>query len=351
MKHILDLSPDSLKQWMAEHKQSKFRANQILSWICGKRATSFDDMTDIAKNFRAELSREFQILTTSVERHQQAGDGTEKLLLRLSDGEKVECVLLRDGIRRTVCISSQVGCAMGCVFCATGQDGLVRNLTTGELVEQMLQLQLLLNSEERLSHIVVMGMGEPFANFDNLAAALNLIGDDYGLGIGARKITISTVGIPDAIDKLSELNCRYNLAVSLHAPNDELRNKIVPSNRKLGIANLLDASDKYFDVTGRKLTYEYILLAGINDQLEHARQLAKLLKNRKALLNLIPYNKVDNLPYDEPGVAAVHRFYQTVESNGIFVIQRKRKGDEINASCGQLRRSLLSDLNDDILSK
>jgi 23S rRNA (adenine2503-C2)-methyltransferase len=271
-------------------------------------------------------------------RHTHAADGTEKLLLALRDDERIECVLLRDGHRRTICISSQVGCAMGCVFCASGLDGVVRNLTAGEMVEQMLRLASLLPADERLSHIVVMGMGEPLANLDHLLAALDEAASPTGLGISHRRITISTVGLPPAIHRLAELDARFHLAVSLHAPNDELRNQLVPVNKNIGIEAIVEAADKYFEVSGRRLTFEYVLLGEINDRPEHAHELAALLRGRMALLNVIPYNPVAGLPYQTPSRNAQQRFMSILHEAGINVQIRERKGDEIDAACGQLRR-------------
>ena len=227
-------------------------------------------------------------------------DGTDKLLVRLPDGGEVECVLLRDGTRRSICVSSQVGCAMGCVFCASGLDGVDRNLTRGEILEQMLRLQHRLDSEERLSHIVMMGMGEPLANLENVLSALDVAKHKAGLGISPRRITISTVGLPPAIDRLADRGVPYNLAVSLHAPNDDLRSRLVPVNRKIGIDAVLGAADRYFESSGRRLTFEYVLLGGVNDSHEHARELAELLRHRNVLLNVIPYNPVAGLPYATP---------------------------------------------------
>jgi 23S rRNA (adenine2503-C2)-methyltransferase len=248
-------------------------------------------------------------------------------------------VLLRDETRRTICISTQVGCGMGCVFCASGLDGLTRNLTTGEIVEQMLRLQSLLGEDERLSHIVVMGMGEPLANLDHLLAALDEATNPHGLGIGARRITISTVGLPPAIRQLAEKDLQYHLAVSLHAADDELRNHLVPVNAKIGLAAILEAADDYFAATGRRLTFEYVLLGGVNDRPSDARKLAALLRDRTALVNVIPYNPVTALPYETPTDEAVTRFSRILEQAGIAIRIRRRKGDKINAACGQLRRT------------
>ena len=273
MRHLLDLD-DELAAWLVEHGHPAYRAKQLRQWLFEKRAVTFDDMTNLSKPLRTELAAEFQIWTTQVAKHLEASDGTEKLLLELADGGKIECVLLRDESRRSICISSQVGCAMGCVFCASGLDGVDRNLTTGELVEQMLRLARLLPEDERLSHIVVMGMGEPLANLDRLLPALEIASSPTGLGISPRRITISTVGLPLAMRRLTEECSRYNLAVSLHAPNDELRDQLVPVNRKTGLKDILAEADRYFESSGRRLTFEYVLLGDLNDQAEHAQQLS-----------------------------------------------------------------------------
>ena len=336
--HLLG-NQTKLQAWLKNNAQPAFRAGQIEKWLLQGRAADFDAMTNLPVRLRDQLKNSFRIWTTKIAKHTAAEDGTEKLLLQLEDGGRIECVLLRDGERRTICISSQVGCAMGCVFCASGLDGVDRNLTTGEIVEQMLRLQHLLPDEERLSHIVVMGMGEPLANVDNLLAALDIASAEAGLGISARRITISTVGLPAAMDRLTDTNPRYHLAVSLHAPNDQLRDQLVPVNSKIGIDNILAAADRYFEVSGRRLTFEYVLLGGINDSVQHARQLAAKLKGRAALLNVIPYNPVSGLPYETPSASAVREFRGTLEQAHITVKFRKRKGDKINAACGQLRRS------------
>lgn len=340
MQHLLEPEAwKSLKTWLAERGHAAFRAAQVRKWVFQHRAESSEDMSDLPKGLRTELATEFQLWTSKIARHSQSGDGTEKLLLELNDGGRIECVLLRDDDRRTICISTQVGCAMGCVFCASGLDGVDRNLTSGEIVEQTLLLQRLLPEDERLSNIVVMGMGEPLANLDNLLPALDEASSDDGLGIGHRKITISTVGLPKQLHRLCELNTRYHLAVSLHAPNDKLRNQIVPVNKNIGLAEIISAADRYLEVSNRRLTFEYILLAGINDQPEHARELVKLLRGRTAFLNVIPYNPVAGLPYKTPSAAAVRQFRDILVDGGINVKFRQRKGDDINAACGQLRRS------------
>lgn len=342
--YLLDELNEGLPAWLSEHGQPKFRAAQIREWLIEKRATDFEQMTNLPKQLREQLAADFEIWQTSIAKSHTASDGTEKLLLQMQDGHRIECVLLREADRRTICISTQVGCAMGCVFCASGIGGVERNLTTGEIVEQMLQLQRLLPADERLSHIVVMGMGEPLANVDRLIPALDLATDPKGLGISPRRITISTVGLPAALDKLTDRNSRFHLAVSLHAPDDELRNELVPVNKSIGIEAILSAADRYFEASGRRLTFEYVLLAGVNDQPEHAHRLARRLRGRSAMLNVIPYNPVDGLPYRTPSREALRVFREILESEGINVMVRQRKGDKINAACGQLRRNSANDV-------
>ncbi|MBN2583115.1 MAG: 23S rRNA (adenine(2503)-C(2))-methyltransferase RlmN [Planctomycetes bacterium] len=340
MRHLLEQTPEQLQSWFADRGLPGYRASQVRRWLFARRADRFDRMSDLPKAVRGLLAEEFQVFTSRVAAHPQADDGTEKLLLELADRQRIECVLLRDDRRRrTICVSTQVGCGMGCAFCASGIGGVVRNLTAGEIVEQMLQLQRLLGNDERLSHIVVMGMGEPLANLDALLPALAAATDDDGLGIGARRITISTVGLPAGIRRLAEQNCQYHLAVSLHAADDALRSELVPANRKHGIAAVLAAADGYFAKTGRRVTFEYVLLAGVNDAPRHARQLVALLQGRRALVNVIPYNAVSDLPYRTPTSAATARFVDVLQQGDLNVKIRYRKGERIDAACGQLRRS------------
>jgi 23S rRNA (adenine2503-C2)-methyltransferase len=336
--HLLNSIDALLPPWFNERGQGAYRAGQVRRWLFEKRARAFAEMTDLPQPLRAELAADFTLWGSTVARHTRADDGTEKLLLTLADGGQIECVLLRDEIRRTICISTQVGCGMGCVFCASGLEGLSRNLTTGEIVEQMLRLQLLLGPAERLSHIVVMGMGEPLANLGALLPALDEATREDGLGIGARRVTISTVGLTKAMRRLAETNPRHRLAVSLHAPNDKLRQRIVPIADKIPLADVLAEADNYFERSGRQLTFEYVLLAGVNDSPAHAAELAQLLAGRTAMLNVIPYNPVAGLPYTTPTLAAQRTFRQTLEKRGINVHFRHRKGDAIDAACGQLRR-------------
>jgi 23S rRNA (adenine2503-C2)-methyltransferase len=339
MHYLLEQTPEQLESWFTGHGFPGYRARQVRNWVFKKRAAGFEEMTDLPLALRTQLAEEFTIWSAEIAAHQKAEDGSEKLLLKLHGGESVECVLLCDDRHhRTACISSQVGCSMGCVFCATGLDGVIRNLSVGEIVEQMLQLRRLLTADERLSNIVVMGMGEPLMNINALMPALAMATDADGLGIGVRRVTISTVGLPKGIRRLAEMDCPYHLAVSLHAPNDEIRNRLVPANRSIGMVAILAAADEYFERTGRRVTFEYVLLAGINDQPEHARDLVKFLRGRPALINLIPYNPVPGLPYHTPSPGATAEFVEILSCGGLTANIRYRKGERIQAACGQLRR-------------
>jgi 23S rRNA (adenine2503-C2)-methyltransferase len=300
-------------------------------------------MSNLPRELRGALAAEFKPLGTLSVRHLQAIDGTHKLLLRLADGQLVECVLIQEGGRHTACISTQVGCGMGCVFCASGLNGVTRNLTAGEILEQLIRLRNLLPPGERLTHIVVMGMGEPLANLEALLEALEVATAKAGLGIGARHITISTVGLPAKIRRLADLGRQYHLAVSLHAPNDPLRSRIVPTNDKTGLEAILAAADYFFERTGRRVTYEYVLLRDLNDSTEQARELGRLLRGREALVNLIPFNDVEGLHYRRPTPEKLSAFTEELRRQGVRVQVRKRKGSEIDAACGQLRRSALGD--------
>jgi 23S rRNA (adenine2503-C2)-methyltransferase len=370
---ILDVAAPALREWLAARRQPPMRAAQIRHQIFASRAVTFEEMSDLPKHLRAELADSFDVFSTRIDRHLIASDQTHKLALRLADGGLIESVLIQEEGRATACISTQVGCGMGCVFCASGLNGVVRNLTAGEIVEQLVRLRNFVGPPAggtvaprrlvrpegaavgnpvaaprqevmpRLTHIVVMGMGEPLANLDNLLDALAVAGDKHGLGIGARHMTISTVGLPAKMRRLAEVGKQYHLAVSLHAPNDELRTRIVPTNDKTGLDAILAAADAFFTKTGRQVTYEYVVLGGLNDRPEHARQLAGLLAGRKAHVNLIPWNDVDGLPYRRPQDADLQALIDSLRKFGISVKVRKRKGSEIDAACGQLRRRAEAD--------
>ena len=347
---LFDLTPDQLTQWCTAHGHKPYRARQIFHGAFGRRVAAFSDMSELPAKLREQLAESFQFFSSTITAHNVASDGTEKLLLAMQDGSTVECVLMREGKRRTICISTQVGCAMGCVFCASGMLGLTRNLSAGEITEQIVRLDQLLPAEERITNIVVMGIGEPLANLDNLLQALDHVTADGGMGIGARRITISTVGLPEKIRRLAECGKAYNLAVSLHAPNEELRSQIIPVNEGIGLAAVLRAADDYFEKVGRRVSYEYILLGKLNDEPEHAQQLANLLKSRFAHVNLIPMNPVEESPFRRPSERRIQRFLEILREAGVPVTVRKRKGADIDAACGQLRLrqhndSALVDLN------
>jgi 23S rRNA (adenine2503-C2)-methyltransferase len=335
---ILDVPHAELLAWLEAHGQPALRARQVRQWIVARRTESFEQMSDLPRGLRQELAVEFLPLGTRIERQQQAGDGTLKLLVRLNDDRFIECVMIPERDRRTACISTQVGCGMGCVFCASGLNGVTRNLTAGEILEQLVRLRNLLPVEERLTNVVVMGMGEPLANLDPLVEALDTACDKEGLGLGARHVTVSTVGLPAKMRRLADMGKQYHLAVSLHAPNDALRTRIVPTNPKTGIDAVLEAADYFFKRNGRRVTFEYVLLGGVNDRPEHARELVRLLARRCAHVNLIPFNEVQGLPYQRPAPAVVTAFTAELRRAGISVKVRKRKGADIDAACGQLRR-------------
>lgn len=338
LQPLLQLSSAELQRWLKDRGFQPWYAKAIRRWVLFKRATTFEAMSDLPKALRTQLAESFIPLAATTALAQEAGDGTRKLLLKMWDGEDIECVMIPDHNRRTACISTQVGCGMGCVFCASGLNGVMRNLHPGEILEQLVLLRNLLPVEERLSHIVVMGMGEPLANLDSLLAALEDATAKDGLGIGARHVTISTVGLPVKIRRLAETGKQYSLAVSLHAPNEALRTKIVPTNDKTGLGPILEAADDYFKRTGRQVTFEYVVLRDLNDRPLEAQQLVDILKGRGAHVNLIPFNEVAGLPYRRPTDERLNRFVEILREGGLFVHVRKRKGSDISAACGQLRR-------------
>jgi 23S rRNA (adenine2503-C2)-methyltransferase len=341
---ILDLPRDQLQTWLQEHGQPPMRARQVRRWLLEAGAESFEQMTDLPKALRDELAAAFVPLATHVACHQQSADDTHKLLLRLHDGRLVECVLIQEDGRRTACVSTQVGCGMGCVFCASGLNGVERNLSAGEILEQLVRLRNLPDANgqaARLTHVVVMGMGEPLANLDNLLAALDVATAKDGLGIGARHVTISTVGLPTRIRQLANLGKQYHLAVSLHAASDALRAQIVKTHAKTGLERILEAADAFYEKTGRQVTFEYVLLRDVNDTVSHGRELARLLAGRQAHVNVIPFNDVEGLPYRRPTPEALAAFLAPLRQSGVSVKVRKRKGSEIDAACGQLRRRVV----------
>ncbi len=340
-RSVLSAPAEEWRGWMIERGYPAYRARQVLDWVVQRRAESFAEMSDLPKALRRELEAEWVVFATRIAHHDVAPDGTDKLVVECHDGRRIECVLMGEETRRTVCISTQVGCGMGCVFCASGLKGVERNLRSEEILEQVLRLRNLLPAQETVTHIVVMGMGESLANLDNLIVALDrLCSAEDSLGISQRRVTISTVGLPDKILKLAALGRQYHLAVSLHAATEALRNTLVPVNENIGLGAVIAAADAYFEQTGRQITYEYVLLKSVNDRAADAQALARLLKARRAHVNLIPYNPVTGLPFDRPDPGAVAKFVAILREHGVSVTVRKTKGRAIDAACGQLRRRL-----------
>jgi 23S rRNA (adenine2503-C2)-methyltransferase len=338
-QHVLDFTPDQLGEFFASLDEKPFRAKQVLEWVYEHGATSFDEMTNLSKRLREMLKERFVVYASQIVRRSVSSDGTVKLLLKWPDGATSECVMIPEEPRRTACISSQVGCPVGCRFCASGMSGLQRNLTAGQIVEQVLRVSGEATAGEgRLSNVVFMGLGEPLANYDAVMRAVRTINASWGPNIGARKITISTVGLPKQIRHLADEGLQLNLALSLHAPTDDLREQLIPWAQKISIADLIDACRYYFEKTGREITLEYILLHEVNDRRTHAQQLARFAKQLRCNINLIRYNVVEGLPFARPTGDAAHAFQQELREHGVNAHIRTSRGLDIEAACGQLRR-------------
>jgi len=333
------LTADEFDARAAEWKWPRFRAGQVRDWVYQKGVLDFASMSNLSKRDRDELPQRIHLVQSTIVSHQTSEDGTEKLLISWPDGSNAETVMIPDGPRRTACISSQVGCPVGCKFCASGVNGVKGNLAAYQIVEQVMCLnQLLKKTGERITNIVFMGMGEPLANYANVMQAVRVLHDPAGLNISARKITISTVGVPAKIRELATEQLPLNLALSLHAPTESLRKQLIPWAENFALPDILNASREYFDKTGREITLEYILLAGVNDQPEQARQLAKVCKTMRANVNLIRYNEVAGLPFKRPQSHDVVVFQEILRNNGVNAHVRKSRGRDIDAACGQLRR-------------
>ena len=317
----------------------KFRAKQIAAWLYQRGAKSFDDMTDLSKNLRADLNGRYEISAPKILSRLDSADGlTTKFLLQFSDGAAVETVLMRHDYGNSVCISTQVGCQMGCKFCASTLNGLERNLTAGEMLSEIIFVNDFLRAtNQKVDTLVVMGTGEPLTNFDNLIKMLKLLHESYTLGLSYRKVTISTCGIVPAIFRLIEEKIPVTLSISLHAPNNKLRSELMPINSAFGLNEVLSAGNAYALATGRRVTYEYILIGGVNDTEEHARQLAKILAGQLCNVNLIPINPVDERNFSRPTRNAVQKFFHFLDTHSISATVRKEFGASINAACGQLR--------------
>jgi len=331
------MTADSLRELLGEWQEPEYRAGQILEWIYSKDARGFEDMTNLPKALRARLSAESVLFESAPAAEQRSSDGTIKLLLRWADGTATECVMIPDGGRRTACISTQVGCPVECVFCASGINGLRRQLTAGQIVEQVMRVRRLCVGDARLSNVVLMGSGEPLLNYDNTLCAANTIIAPWGVGIGARKVTLSTVGVEKQIRRLADERLQITLALSLHAPTDELRRRIIPHTFGTTVESLVDACRYYFERTGRETTIEYVLLKGLNDQAHHAGKLAALVRKMRGNVNLLRYNPVENLPYARPGSAEAHAFLEVLRAAGVNAHIRKSRGLDIDSACGQLQ--------------
>ncbi|WP_416325029.1 23S rRNA (adenine(2503)-C(2))-methyltransferase RlmN [[Eubacterium] hominis] len=338
MKSLYDFNYDEMAEMALEHGWKKFRGHQIFQWLYRKRVTSIDEMSDLSKETREILNENYQLKPLELRDKQVSSDGTCKYLFALEDGSLIESVLMQFDYGKSICVTSQVGCNMACAFCASGLTKKKRNLTSGEMVAQVLYVQQDLDKqEERLSHIVVMGTGEPFDNYENVMNFLSTVNHDRGLGIGARHITISTCGVVPKIYEFAKEHTQYNLAISLHAPNNELRNELMPVNRAYPLEELMKAIHYYANENNRRLTFEYILLKGVNDSMQHVSQLAKLMKGLNAYINLIPYNAVDENGFQGVRYEEAMVFYDALMKKGVRCTIRKEHGADIDAACGQLR--------------
>ena len=339
---IKSLTLEELTEAIRQMGDKPFRAKQIYQWLHQKLVTDFDEMSNLSKSLREKLKEQFTLtaLYPADVKISQI-DGTRKYLFRLEDGNVIESVWMQYHHGNSVCISSQVGCRMGCRFCASTLDGLERNLTTAEMLDQIYRIQTL--TGERVSNIVIMGSGEPLDNYDNVIRFLRMISDENGLNISQRNITLSTCGIVPNILRLAEENIQITLALSLHAPNDEVRKTLMPIANRYSLKEILPACQTYFEKTGRRLTFEYSLVSGVNDNLDEAKALTSLLKNMHGHVNQIPVNPIKERDYRQSDRKAIEAFKSYLEKNGINVTVRREMGRDINGACGQLRKSFLEE--------
>lgn len=335
---IYDLRFEDLQSWLEANGEKGFRAGQIYDWLYVKRVGSFEEMSNLSKGLREKLSKHFTIAGLQEITRHESTDGTIKFLFSLHDGHAIETVIMRHNYGNSICVTTQVGCRIGCTFCASTLGGLKRNLTAGEIVSQVLMAQRALDlDEERASHVVVMGIGEPFENFDSLLDFLYIINHDKGLNIGQRHITVSTSGIVPKIYEWADDMNQFNLAISLHAPNTEIRSRLMPVNRRYPLDQLMEACRYYVNKTGRRITFEYGLFGGVNDQVEHAEELADLIGNLNCHVNLIPVNYVPERDYVRTPRNDIFNFQKTLQKRGINATIRREHGSDIAAACGQLR--------------
>lgn len=338
MQHLCEMTPEELKEFFKQQGHPSFHAKQMIDWIYQKNVLDWEQMTNLSKSLREELASKLQPGLLEPVRVQESTDlQTYKFLWKLRDQSLVESVLIFSGDRRTICVSSQVGCPARCAFCASGKQGFLRNLRPGEIVEQLIRTnQWLAARNERITHVVYMGMGEPFKNYDSVLRSIHMITHPDCLKLSQRRITVSTVGVVEGIKRFTEENLQVNLVLSLHAPNQHIRQKIIPYARKYPLDDILSAMDDYSKKTKRDVTFEYTLIAGINDHPDHAHELAHLLKNRQCTVNLIPYNPVPGLKLKRPEKKAIKQFRSVLFGSRIVNTCRYTKGDDIAAACGQL---------------
>jgi 23S rRNA (adenine2503-C2)-methyltransferase len=344
MINLLDLTRDDLEAFFLEQGEKKFRATQVMKWIYHFQMLDFLEMTNLTKKLRQQLSTSVCLTMPQIVQTQISQDGTRKWLLQLADGNRIEMVFIPEDDRKTLCVSSQVGCALECGFCATARQGFNRNLTTAEIVAQLWLAEYSLRFDgyplephgRIISNVVFMGMGEPLINFQAVVKAMQIMMDDFGFGLSKYRLTISTAGIVPAIKRLKE-QCPVNLAISLHAPNDALRDQLVPINKKYSLSELIPVCHAYVkNDRQRKVTFEYIMLKDINDTPSHAREFVKLIRNLPAKINLIPFNPFPSLPYQRSLPEVIERFREILQAAGLVTVTRKTRGADIDAACGQL---------------
>jgi 23S rRNA (adenine2503-C2)-methyltransferase len=334
--NLVEVERHELEAAFEQRGLQRFHARQLFRWIYRHGATGFEEMTDLPRSLRAALAADFALLTPQILNRERSSDGTEKFLLGLSDGRRIESVFIPDTPAMTFCISTQVGCAMACAFCLTGRMGLVRNLSAGEIVGQVRVLAGALDLRGTRFNIVLMGMGEPLHNYDATMKALRILADEHGMDVSPRRVTLSTVGLLPALERLAQEPIMPNLAISLHAPTDAVRGELVPLNRKYGVADIIAACKRFPLTRRRRITFEYVMLAGVNDSPDDARRLAKLVAGVKSKVNLIPLNAAPGIPYERPSDQVVDRFARVLADHQVTVSVRKSRGRDIRAACGQL---------------
>src|SRR6266571_2502938 len=338
--NLLDLLPAELETLAESLSVPRYRGRQIASWIYAKGATDIAAMSDLPKELRQKLAEQAEVALPEVERRTPSQDGSEKLVLRLGDGARIQAVLMPDEDRLTLCVSTQVGCGFGCAFCFTGTMGLERNLTAGEIVGQVLAARRTLAGGARITHIVYMGMGEPLANYAATVTSLRILTDPKAFGFSPRRITVSTVGLVSGIERLAKENLKVNLAISLHATSNQIRNRIMPVNKGFAIEELLEVCRRFPVAFRQRITFEYVLLEGVNDAPEDARRLVRLLKGIRAKINLIPFNDWEGSGFQRPALHRIMGFQELLLEHGIRATVRWSKGEDIGAACGQLKETV-----------